>query len=59
MTDEIYKGIGRVSDTFVYELLPKLQKLSLEGQDSDGELIWAGHQDTIKEVEEEINNHNK
>lgn len=59
MIDTLYKGIGRIDDTYVYQILPKLQKLSLEGQDDDGELIWAGHQDTIREVEEEINNHNQ
>jgi len=51
MIDPIYKGIGRVGDTQAYELQTKLKMLSLEGQDDDGSLIWAGHQDTFVEVD--------
>ena len=35
----------RVSDTYGYELIPKLRFLTLEGVDEDGDLIWSGHQD--------------
>jgi len=51
MIDTIYKGIGRTIDTTVAELLPKLQLLTLEGQEEDGNLIWSGHQDDISEAD--------
>lgn len=53
MIDKTYKGIGRTIDTNIYELLPKLRHLTLEGQDDDGNLIWSGHQQAFGEAEYE------
>ena len=52
-----YAGISRNADTLAYQLLPKLEHLTLEGVAEDGNLIWSGHRDEFEKVELIVKKH--